>query len=314
MDLEFFGDPAAFLAVAGEHLAAEPVVNTVVATVAEREARESAVRKSAVRGTPAEPRSAATAGTDEPPHWYAVARDAGAVVGVAMRTAPFEPYPLFLLPMPEAAAVLLAAELHARGEEIRGANGALPATRTFADETARLAGGGVRVSIHTRLFELGELTPPRSPSGRLRLVTEVEAGLALEWFNAFHRDADEQAGRPPGDGHAGEDAFDLDDMLVRIRAERVWFWDDDGPVHLTGANDPAYGVARVGPVYTPKENRGRGYAGAGVAEVSRRILATGSRACLFTDQANPTSNRLYESLGYRPVVDMANLRVEVPGE
>ncbi len=231
-----------------------------------------------------------------------------------MRTAPFEPYPLFLLPMPEAAAVLLAAELHARGEEVAGANGALPAARTFADETARLTGGGVRVSMHTRLFELGELTPPPSPAGRLRPVTEDEAGLALEWFHAFHRDADEQAGRPPGDGHAGEDGFDLDDMLVRIRGERVWFWDDDGPVHLTGANAPAYGVARVGPVYTPKENRGRGYAGAGVAEVSRRILATGSRACLFTDQANPTSNRLYESLGYRPVVDMANLRVEAPGE
>ena len=106
----------------------------------------------------------------------------------------------------------------------------------------------------------------------------------------------------------------MDDILVRIRGERVWFWDDGGPVHLTGANAPAYGVARVGPVYTPKENRGRGYAGAGVAEVSRRILAAGSRACLFTDQANPTSNRLYERLGYRPVVDMANLRVETPGE
>ena len=309
MDLEFFDDPAAFLAVAGEHLAAEPVLNTVVATVAEREAREAAVRQ-----TLDEPRPGTTAATGAPPHWYVVAREADAVVGAAMRTAPFAPYPLFLLPMPTEAAVLLAAALHARGEETTGANGALPATRTFADETARLTGGDVRVSMHTRLFELGELAPPPPPPGLLRPVTEDEAGLALEWFHAFHRDADEQAGRPPGDGHAGEDGFDLDDMLVRIHGGRVWFWDDGGPVHLTGANAPAYGVARVGPVYTPKENRGRGYAAAGVAEVSRRLLATGSRACLFTDQANPTSNRLYESLGYRPVVDMANLRVEAPGE
>ena len=306
MDLEFFDDPAAFLAVAGQHLAVEPVVSTVVATVAEREAREAAVHQGLGGG-----RNGRTNGR---PHWYAVARDAGAVVGVAMRTAPFAPYPLFLLPMPEEAAVLLAAKLHARGERVHGANGALPAARAFADETARRTGGEVRVSMHTRLFELGELTPPPSPAGRLRPVTEAEAGLALEWFHAFHRDADEQAGRPPGDGHGGEDDFDLDDMLVRIRGDRVWFWDDEGPVHLTGANAPAYGVARVGPVYTPKEQRGRGYAAAAVAEVSRRIVATGSRACLFTDQANPTSNRLYEALGYRPVVDMANLRVEAPGE
>ena len=82
---------------------------------------------------------------------------------------------------------------------------------------------------------------------------------------------------------------------------------DDGPVHLTGHNLPAYGVARVGPVYTPREHRGRGYASAAVADVSGRLREAGSRVCLFTDQANPTSNRIYEAIGYRRVVDMANL-------
>ncbi len=70
-------------------------------------------------------------------------------------------------------------------------------------------------------------------------------------------------------------------------------------MHLTGVNPPSYGVARVGPVYTPKSHRGRGYASAAVAEVSQRILDEGGRACLFTDQANPTSNKIYEALGYR---------------
>jgi predicted GNAT family acetyltransferase len=78
-------------------------------------------------------------------------------------------------------------------------------------------------------------------------------------------------------------------------------------VHLTGANAPAFGVARIGPVYTAREQRGRGYASAGVAAVSRLLLDRGARVCLFTDQANPTSNRIYEALGFRPVVDMANL-------
>ena len=90
---------------------------------------------------------------------------------------------------------------------------------------------------------------------------------------------------------------------------RIWFWEDGGRgVHLTGANPPAFGVARIGPVYTPREHRGRGLrqrrGGGGVAAI---VLAQGARACLFTDQANPTSNRIYEALGYRPVVDMANV-------
>ena len=85
--------------------------------------------------------------------------------------------------------------------------------------------------------------------------------------------------------------------------------DGDAPRHLTGANPPAYGVARIGPVFTPKEHRGRGYASAAVAEVSRQLQAEGSRVTLFTDQANPTSNRIYVALGFEPVVDMVDLTI-----
>jgi predicted GNAT family acetyltransferase len=98
-------------------------------------------------------------------------------------------------------------------------------------------------------------------------------------------------------------------MLRRIETGSVWFWVDEAgqKVHLTAANPPSFGVARVGPVYTPPERRGQGWASSAVAEVSRRLLAEGARVCLFTDQANPTSNRIYTALGYRPVVDMVNL-------
>lgn len=78
-------------------------------------------------------------------------------------------------------------------------------------------------------------------------------------------------------------------------------------MHLTGASEPAHGVARVAPVYTPPDQRGRGWASNAVAEVSRRVRSAGARVCLFTDQANPTSNKIYAALGYRPVVDMADL-------
>jgi GNAT superfamily N-acetyltransferase len=294
-ELEFFTDPSEFLAVAGKHLATDPVLNTVVATVTER------LRDERTDGVPVD---AAL------PLWWVVVRDqGGAVVGVGMRTANFRPYPLYLLPMPDEAAVELARVLHARGEEAAGVNGALPAARVCAEETARLSGGDVVVSQHTRLFELGLLVVPPSPPGRLRLATEVEAGLALGWFLGFMAAADVQAGRPPGSSH--EAAETVDSMRRRIVAGRVWFWvdEEDRPVHLTAANPPSYGVARIGPVYTPPEQRGRGYASAAVAEVSRRIVASGARACLFTDQANPTSSKIYEALGYRPVVDMANLLV-----
>jgi predicted GNAT family acetyltransferase len=91
----------------------------------------------------------------------------------------------------------------------------------------------------------------------------------------------------------------------------LWVWEDAGRVvHLTGVNPPSAGVARIGPVYTPAEFRGHGYAGATVAAISGRLLAQGARVCLFTDQANPVSNGLYQRIGFRPVVDMANFVID----
>ena len=131
----------------------------------------------------------------------------------------------------------------------------------------------------------------------------------LRWYLAFDVDAAEQAGR--AGAHQMLEPPEEATVLPRIEQGRVWLWEDEHGerVHLTGANPPAYGVARIGPVYTPREQRGRGYASAAVAEVSQLLLDDGLRVCLFTDQANPTSNRVYEAIGYRPVVDMANLVV-----
>ncbi len=292
--LEFFDDPAAFLDVAATHLAAEPVLHTIIASVTQRQVAADA------RGRPR---------GDHPRWWVAVRDDAGEVVGVAMRTAPFRPHPAYVLPMPEEGAVAIARALHDRGEALVGVNGALAAARRIAEETARLAGGEVAVHEHLRLFELGELVVPPTPAGALRRATRDDGELALDWFLAFESAAAEQAGR--AGSHGPLEGFTLDDMLARIDDGVIWLWEDEHGerVHLTGAKLPAYGVAGVGPVYTPVEHRGRGYASAAVAQVSRQYVDQGVRVCLFTDQANPVSNHIYEQIGYRPVVDMVNLLI-----
>ena len=292
--LRFLADAREFLAVAGPRLAAAPVVSTVVATIADRTISRQAAGVRPPEGT-----------------WWLVVEERGEIVGAGMRTATFEPRPPFLLPMPEGAARLLAEVLHERGETVRAVNGALPAVGAFADETARRAGGRVSVAQHTRLHELGDLVSPRPVPGHLVPATDHDVDLVRTWFEAFMGDADVQAGRARG--ASAHEAPDTDEILRRIHSGTVWLWLDDGgrPVHLTAANPPSFGVARVGPVYTPPEQRGRGWASAAVHEVSRLLRAGGAQVCLFTDQANPTSNRIYAALGYRPVVDMANLVIEV---
>jgi GNAT superfamily N-acetyltransferase len=295
MELRFFDDPVLFLDVAADHLAEDPVLSTVVSGVASRIADR---------------REAGVPWPDGVPCWFAVALEGDEVLGVAMRTATFGSYPAYVLPMPDEAARALARELVDRGEALSAANGALPAVEAFCDELASLVGGRTRVAQHTRLFELGDLVEPEPVPGRLRPASLDEADLVRGWYDAFMEDADVQAGREPGE--SPHESVDDEEMRRRIEGGRIFVWEDESgqPVHVTAASHPSYGVSRIGPVFTPREHRGRGIASAAVAEVSALLRDSGERVCLFTDQANPTSNKIYETIGYRPVVDMANLRVE----
>ncbi|WP_370291651.1 GNAT family N-acetyltransferase [Nocardioides sp.] len=290
LGVRFLGDPVAFLEQAGRYLDERPVTATVVATVAERWRRSGHAPGS-------------------PYDWFAVVEDDGEVVGAAMRTAAFEPHPIYVLDQPEDAARALARAVVERGEPVTSVNGLRPAVDVLAAEVARLRGGDPQVDLHMRLFELGTLRPPAEvATGRLRRVEDDDLDLAVDWFRRFHRDADKQAGRTAAHSAEGEGDEVVDDVRARIAIGTIWLWEDDGgPRHLTAANPPALGVVRIGPVFTPAEHRGRGYAASAVSQIAADQRAAGHRVVLFTDQANPVSNRLYLGLGFEAVVDTAHL-------
>ncbi len=91
----------------------------------------------------------------------------------------------------------------------------------------------------------------------------------------------------------------------RLSYGGLMLWESGGvPVAMAGLTRAAAGVARIGPVYTPPGERGRGYGGAATVAVSQAALERGAeQVVLFTDLANPTSNALYKRLAYRPLED-----------
>jgi RimJ/RimL family protein N-acetyltransferase len=294
--VEFFEDPAAVLEVAGDLLAAQPVVLSVIASVTHKAAQLFA------SGWP----------RPEHPMWWAVVRDAsGVVVGVAMRTMAEPPHTVWVPALPDDAARLLAhaaMDRTARAGEapLISANGSVPAVRAFTEETQRTMGGAVHEGRPDRLWEATRIArPDPAPSGSARLATLADLDLVTRWFAEFHPEADAQAGRPPE-----AEPLRIEGARDRIEEGTVWLWDVDGEVvHLTGMRPPAFGVVRIGPVYTPAEHRGRGYAQAMVAEVAQRVLDAGDRVCLYTDRDNPVSNRVYAGIGFEPVLDQVNLVV-----
>ena len=266
-------DLDAFLDAAGGFLSADAAENTVLLTVAE------AVRREGQR-----------AFGEQPPHygwWCPPGRTA--VTGAYLQTPPFSPA---LGRMPESAAAELATALAERGDPLTGVFGGTAEARAFAAAWRSATGADHSVRRRERLYRLGTLTVPEPP-GAARPARPEDRDLVIGWFEAFARGE----GEPVRDFSRGVDR--------RIAEGRMHLWEDEGqPVSMAGASPASAGMVRIGPVYTPPERRRRGYAAGATAAASAHAAARGAReVLLFTDLANPTSNALYQRLGYRPVSD-----------
>ena len=131
----------------------------------------------------------------------------------------------------------------------------------------------------------------------MRLATLDDVNLVTHWIKAFQEEA-------LGESISDEDAREW--AQNRIGDEGVFLWElpDGERVSLACKTRPISHVISVGPVYTPPEQRGYGYASRCVAALSQYLLDSGWERCsLFTDLANPTSNSIYQKIGYRPVCD-----------
>jgi predicted GNAT family acetyltransferase len=166
----------------------------------------------------------------------------------------------------------------------------------FAEAWAALTGEAWAVGMRQRVHRLDQLIEPARPvPGHLRRAEPGERALVERWLDAF---TDETGiGGSRGDVLAG----------VLLAEGHAWLWDDGGPCTLAGVPGLTPNGARVGFVYTPPDRRGRGYATAAVAALSRQLLASKRFCVLFTDLANQTSNGIYARLGYRPVIDVVDV-------
>ncbi|WP_435057515.1 GNAT family N-acetyltransferase [Streptomyces sp. bgisy060] len=188
------------------------------------------------------------------------------------------------------------------GEEPTTVRGETAAVRAYAEA----AGGPWEQATRMRLFRLDGLTPPDpAPVGRARVASAVDAPLVAAWTGEFASAIGE---RPAADY--------TDFVAERIAEGRLWLWTEPegGPVSMAAVSRTIEGQARVHLVYTPPAERGRGYAAGATEAISRAALDGGvAQVLLFTDLANPTSNALYQRLGYRPVTDHLVLeRAAVP--
>jgi predicted GNAT family acetyltransferase len=228
------------------------------------------------------------------PTYLAAAFDGEAIVACALRTTPRK---LVVSSGPEAAIRALVADAHAVAATLPAVMGPEPAVGWFASAWCALAQCRAQVGTRHRNHVIYTVAQDLAMApGALRNVAAPERSRALEWAQAF------------GDEAMAGEKMDRDEVVDRyMLSNRLFFWDDGGPVAMLAVGGRTQNGARVSLVYTPHERRGRGYATSAVATLTARLLAAGDRhCCIYTDLANPVSNSIYRRVGYRPVCDICD--------
>jgi predicted GNAT family acetyltransferase len=237
------------------------------------------------------------------PLLYAALDDAGTVTAVATQTPPFG---LVLSEVDDPAVVgALAERLAADGAQIPTANGPVDVVRTFAERWSSLTDAVATVQAAERIYEADSVVHPQGVSGSMRAYRAADRPLAIDWMSAFFAEA------MPGSPEAQVERF-VDGRAAGIGS--LVLWEDGGRVvSLAGHAGETPNGSRVGPVYTPPELRGRGYASALTAALTERLLERRRFCFLYTDLANSTSNSIYRRIGYRPVTDVTVWRFDEAG-
>lgn len=283
IEIERSTDADAFLAAAGSFLVAREAEHNLILGIAATLSRDP--------------------GRSTAPPFLAVARNPGGVVGAAIMTPPFN---LVISCLDDVGVIqALHQELQRDRTAPPGVTGPVEIARAFADGWAALRGLGAQRTMAERIYRIERVTPPTDVSGHLRLATDDDRTLLVDWVGDFLREA---LGRTDPSEVAG-----VVDRGMSTGTRTFYLWDDGRPVSLVATAGPTPNGIRIGPVYTPPADRGHGYASAATAAVTQAEFDAGRRfVYLFTDIANATSNKIYQAIGYEPVIDIDQWSFDSP--
>lgn len=246
-------------------------------------------------------RRAALAGRcQDSPSLLLTLQDEARLLGAAYMTPPRK---LIVSVEPEAAP-FLAREIHDRKWRVPAVHANKPSGEAFAAEWSRLTQARHHPGVMERLYTASKIHQAPHTAGLFRLAHPEDAEQLTAWQLDFLRAA------------LPEDPLDEDEVRSSVHDEiqrkNRYVWDNNRLVSTAVQCRPTPSGAGITGVYTPPELRRCGYATACVARLSQLILDSGRCHCyLFTDLSNPTSNSIYQKIGYDPVCDFQNYSFEI---
>ncbi|MGZ9771078.1 Acetyltransferase [Bacillus cereus] len=202
----------------------------------------------------------------------------------------------------EEAIVELAKKLTKVYPDVPGLIGNKKIVQKLAQEIAVLENKKTNVAMEQGIYELKQVKKKWNGDGIFREVSSDELTLIEQWIYQFCEDVN----LPTTKEEAKQTAHTL------ITNRRLFALEVDGElVSVAAKTRPTTNNITVNFVYTPKEARNKGYASSCVAALSQRMLDEGYKTTtLYTDLANPTSNKIYQEIGYEQIAESVLIFLE----
>jgi uncharacterized protein len=230
------------------------------------------------------------------PLYCATVRRDDAVVAAALMTPPSNIVMSWMADQDAVAA--LSADLERGRLPVPGITAPVDVARTFAERWASRHGLTAQRTMVERIYRVERVAAPRGVPGSTRIADREDRDLLVEWVHDFGREA---LGRTDD-----SQTLAIVDRALETGSRIFYLWEHEGQsVSVAGITGPTPNGIRLGPVYTPPPYRGRGFGSAVTAAASQAQLDQGRRfVFLFTDLTNATSNKIYQAIGYEPVIDI----------
>jgi GNAT superfamily N-acetyltransferase len=213
--------------------------------------------------------------------------------------------PLAISRMDPASARALVEFLIEQNIPLKGVTGPIESSQAFANSWQELTGRTPALVMHLGVYELQRVSFP-VPDGRsLVPVSSVSSELSMSYIRGFAAECF------PNEEDPSRLVVDMENQQRRNKS--LFFWKgaaDIQPVSMAANSRESRNGATISLVYTPSEFRGLGHASRIVAALSDRCLKSGKKFCnLFTDLLNPTSNSIYQKIGYRKIGESKHFKL-----
>lgn len=212
---------------------------------------------------------------------------------------------LIISDMTTESVLALADQLYFDKINFPGVVGPVKPTQTFAKTWAGLTEKKHKIGMSQKIYQLQKVITPRPVAGAIAVCDLKHQDLITQWVHEFSLES------LPLEANSIERAREF--AVNKIPKGEVFIWCDEAgnPVSMNSVGRPTQNGISVSAVYTPKHLRQKGYASALVAGTSQLMLNQGKKFCvLYTDLENPTSNKIYQNIGYKEIATSANYLFE----